>query len=579
LRFFVSYLIKYRIGVGLGILALLLTDFAGLAVPWILKEFVDFLPRSPSQIDLLGFAGLLFAAASIQATGRFGWRKYLFGSSRRVEFDILNRVFGHFLILDRPFFQRLRIGDLMSRATNDLRAVRDFMGLGLLILVDSAVVISACFILMTVINPSLAFWVLLPLPLVSILFFSYVETISRRHREVQEHLSVITERVRENIAGIRVLHSFVQEEHEKEKFRELCREYIIRNLRVTRLFGVFTPALVFTIGISGLISLWIGGRAVIEGSMTLGDFVAFNGYLMQLSWPMMGVGYIINLSQRGLVAVSRIDEILSAEPVIRDRAGAVDPGTLEGGIEFRDVSFTYPAAASPSLIGIDLRVNPGQKLAVTGLIGSGKSTLALLIPRLYEVEEGAILVDGRPVTDYPLERLRRDIGYVEQNPFLFSATLRENIALERPDATREEIDEVIENAGLVPDLARFPEGLDTVVGERGVSLSGGQKQRVALARALIKKPRILILDDAFSSLDAETEEIILKRIHTQVRGITTLIITHRLPVVRDADQIIVLDRGTIMERGTHDELMRVGGLYARTCRNQALAREMEITLQ
>ncbi len=579
LRPFLPFLVQYKREVLIGMGALLVTDVAGLAIPWLLKAFIDLLPESPTSATLLKYSGLLFLAATLQAVSRCGWRKFLFGPSRKIEFDILNHLFSHLLTLDQAWFQGRKIGDLLSRATNDLRAVRDFMGLGLLILADCVVVIVGAVCLMLVISPRLTLMVLLPLPLVSILFFKFIKEISLRHQAVQEHLARITSMVQENIAGIRVLHAFVQEENEKRKFGELNREYIEKNLRVTRLFGVFTPSLVFTIGISALISLWLGGGAVIGGEITLGGFVAFNGYLMMLSWPMMGIGYVTNLTQKGQSAMGRIQEIFSAEPRVRDESGKKEFPPIEGKIEFRGLSFTYPGSESESLSGIGLTVPPGQSLALVGMIGSGKSTLARMLPRLFAEESDSVLIDGTPVRDIPLAVLRRSIGFVDQEPFLFTASIRENILFGGRDAGPEEVDEVVCLAGLVPDLERFPEGLDTVVGERGVSLSGGQKQRIALARALLKKPPILVLDDAFSSLDAETEEAVMKNIRNFVRGMTLVIITHRLGAVRDADQIVVMDRGRIAERGTHTELLQNGGLYARTYKNQALAHEMEILLQ
>jgi ATP-binding cassette subfamily B protein len=576
---FLPYVARYRREIAIGMAALLVTDFAGLAIPWLLKEFVDLLPDNPTESVLLRYAALLFLFASIQAVSRFGWRRFLFGPSRKVEFDILNSLFAKFLTLDKTYYQSRKIGDLMSRATNDLRAVRDFVGLGLLILVDSVVVIVSCLCLMIILHPRLTLWVMLPLPLVSILFFRFVKEIGRRHEEVQAHLSKITVHVQENLAGIRVLHSFVQEENEKRKFNELNQDYIRKNLRVTKLFGIFTPSLVFTLGMSALISLWIGGRLVVAGEMSLGSFVAFNGYLMMMSWPMMGIGYVFNLTQKGMAAMGRIQEIFSTRPLIEDTSGTSGPAGIEGEIEFRGVDFAYQETHEKSLRGIDLKVSKGRSVAVVGTIGSGKSTLAQLLPRLYDVAPEALHIDGKPVREFSLEALRNAIGYVEQEPFLFSASIKENIMDGRRTATEEELWEAVRCGGLTPDIERFPDGLETIVGERGVSLSGGQKQRIALARALIKRPKILILDDAFSSLDAETERIILNNIREFVRGITTLIITHRLSAVTDADEILVLDRGQVIERGTHTQLLRLQGVYFRMRKNQTLARQMEITLQ
>jgi len=561
----------------IGMTALLMTDLAGLVIPWLLKEFVDLLPQDPSRSVLLKYAGLLFATSTFLAVGRYGWRKYLFGPSRKAEFDILNKLFAHFLTLDKFYFQRQKMGDLISRATNDLRSVRDFIGLGLLVLVDATVVIIACVSLMVWINPGLTMVVLLPLPLVSVLFFKFIKEISKRHQAVQEHLATMTARVQENLAGIRVLHAFAQEENEKIKFDALNREYIQKNLQITKLFGIFTPSLVFTLGVASMISLWLGAKAVIGEEMSLGSFVAFNGYLMMLSWPMMGIGYMINLTQKGQSAMGRIQEIFASQPAITE--GTEDFFQMSGEIEFKNFGFSYPGSASAALTGIDLTIPKGQTLVIVGKIGSGKSTLAQMLPRILEGNVGSLCIDGQPIQKISLSHLRKNIGYVDQQPFLFSLSIRDNILLGNEEATQEEIDEAVRNAGLEADFDRFPEGLETIVGERGVSLSGGQKQRIALARALLKHPKLLVLDDAFSSLDAETEAFILKQIKQTIREVTTVIITHRLSIARQADQIILMDDGKIVERGTHSELLAKRGIYSTMFTNQALAQQMEITLQ
>ena len=577
IRPFLPFMAKYRREMAIGMTALLATDLAALIIPWLLKEFVDLLPKDPTRSLLLKYAGLLFATSVFLAVGRYGWRKYCFGPSRKAEFDILNQLFAHFLTLDKFYFQRQKMGDLISRATNDLRSVRDFIGLGLLILVDSTVVIIACVCLMVWINPGLTMVVMIPLPLVTILFFKFIKEISKRHQAVQEHLAKMTARVQENLAGIRVLHAFAQEENEKRKFDALNQEYIQKNLRITKLFGIFTPSLVFTLGVASMISLWLGGKAVIAEEMTLGSFVAFNGYLMLLSWPMMGIGYVINLTQKGQSAMGRIQEIFASQPAVRDE----DTSAFEitGDIEFKNFGFNYPDASSTALTGIDLKIPKGQTLVIVGKIGSGKSTLAQMLPRILEGDQGTLLLDGHPVSKISLKHLRESIGYVDQEPFLFSLSIRDNILLGNADASETEIDRAVQNAGLASDLDRFPEGLETIVGERGVSLSGGQKQRIALARALLKHPGILVLDDAFSSLDAETEEFILKQIRQTIHGVTTVIITHRLSIAKQADQIVVLDDGEIAESGTHAQLLKKRGIYAAMFNSQALARQMEITLQ
>jgi len=580
LKAYLPYMQKYRREMTAGIFALLMADFAALSIPLLLKLVVDELPKGPSRSDLMGFGGILLVVAFVQAISRFGWRKLLFGPSRKVETDISNNLFSHFLLLDKLWFLRQKTGDLMSRATNDLRAVRDFVGLGLLILIDCVVVIVCCVSLMIWINPSLTLVVLVPLPVLSILFWKFLPEMGRRHEVVQEHLAKITSHVQENLAGIRVLHAFVQEEAEKRKFDELNREYIQKNLSVTRLFGIFTPSLMLTVGVAAMISLWAGGKAVILQDMTLGSFVAFNGYLLMLSWPMMGIGYVTNLTQKGQAAMSRIQEIFSAQAGISDSENIVKPITdLKGEIEFRGLDFFYPQRNQESLKDIRLKIPEGQILAIVGMIGSGKSTLVQLIPRLYEAGQDMLFLDGHSIREIPLAVLRESIGFVNQEPYLFSATIRENITFGVNEVADDEINEVVRKAGLLADMNRFPDGLGTIVGERGVSLSGGQIQRIALARALLTRPKILILDDAFSSLDAETEEDILSDIKEFTRGVTTVIVSHRLSAVRKADRIVVMNNGKIVEDGTHDKLMLLNGEYARSFKSQALAMEMEITLQ
>jgi len=591
IRAFIPYLRAYRWEITIGIIALLATDLIGLVIPWLLKNFIDLLPQKPSGSELAWYAGLLFLAAIGQGVSRFGWRKYLFGPSRKIEVDILNKLFRHLQSLDKTFFQNQKVGDLMSRATNDLRAVKDFLGLGLLVVLDAVVVIVAAVGLMIYINPQLTFYALLPLPLLSILFFGFIKTIGVRHTAIQEHLAKITSMVQENLAGIRVLHAFVQEEHEMKRFDDLNREHIAKNMGLAKLFGMFTPSLVLIIGIAALITLWVGGKEVIahqmaiqsgqvvENVFSLGSFVAFNGYLLMLSWPMMAIGYVTNLTQKGLAAMARIQEIFDSRSSLTAPTSGTSVGTLKGGIEFRDLTFSYPGEPDPVLEHISLKIEPGSTVALIGMIGSGKSSFAQLIPRIFDAEGALIFIDGQPIREIPLDRLRNHISFVDQEPFLFSTSIRNNISVGRSGVMDEEIDAIVRCVHLTPDLERWPQGLDTMVGERGVSLSGGQKQRIALARALIRNPKILILDDAFSSLDIETEAIIVNNIKKITGSLTTILITHRLTITRRVDQILVMERGQIVERGNHEMLMKNEGLYQRMYTNQALAREMEILLQ
>jgi len=579
IRLFIPYMKPYRWEIAIGVVALLATDFLGLVIPWLVKQVIDLLPGHPPEETLLRYAGWLFLASVGQGIARFGWRKYFFGPSRKMELDILNHLFSHLLTLDKTYFQKNKVGDLMSRATNDLRAVKEFLGLGLLVVVDALVVIIACVSLMFYINPSLTFYALMPLPVLSILFFTFIRSINVRHKAIQENLARITSMVQENLAGIRVLHAFVQEKSEIRRFDHLNHDHIEKNMSLAKLFGLFTPSLVFVVGIAAMIALWIGGKDVIAGNISLGSFVAFNSYLMMLSWPMMAIGYMINLTQKGTVAMDRLQEIMKSRPTLHVPAAKTEEFEIQGDIEFRNLRFAYPESANPVFEDFNVHIARGQRVAILGTIGAGKSSLMQLLPRIYDAPPGSILIDGRAASDIPPEVLRRSIGYVEQEPFLFSTTIRENIALARPGVSDEEIDAMIRCVHLTPDLERWPNGLDTIVGERGMSVSGGQKQRIALARALIRQPKILILDDAFSSLDVETESIILSNIQEFTRDMTLLVVTHRLSLARSVDRILVLDQGHIAEEGTHEGLIKKDGLYRKIFTNQALAREMEILLQ
>ena len=577
LKSFFPYVRKYRREFLFGIVALIVADCMTLVVPWLIKEFVDVLPQKPASDQLLKYVFFLFLISLILVVGRYGWRKYMFGLSRKIEFDILNDLFSHLLSLDRLWYQKQKTGDLMSRATNDLRAVREFFGLGILILIDAVFVIVMAVTMMVWINAELTLKVFIPLPVVSILFFSFVKEIGKRHGAVQEHLSRITEHVQENLSGIRVLHAFVQEENEKDKFKKLNQEYIQKNLRVTQMFGIFTPTMVFAVGVAAMISLWMGGRAVIADEITLGSFVAFNGYLMLLSWPMMGIGYVFNLTQKGLVGMARVNEIFLARSSIRDMGEGYIPAS-SGDLKISGIRFQYSSENQEALKEIDLTLPCGQTLGIVGVIGSGKTTLARLLLRFYDPASGDIWIDGKSIQEMSLKGLRDYIGYVSQEPFLFSTSIRSNIALGRDNASDSEIEKIVEIAGMTSDLESFPEHLETMIGEKGVTLSGGQKQRIALARALFKNPPLLILDDSFSNLDSEMEEELLRNLKIHFKDTTKIIISHRLSTILNAENIIVMEDGSISEQGNHSQLVKSGGIYAGLFQSQELAREMEIIL-
>ena len=577
LKAFYPYVQKYRREFLLGIFSLIVADCMTLVVPLLIKEFIDILPQKPAIETLLKNVLYLFLISLVLVVGRYGWRKYMFGLSRKIEFDVLNDLFSHLLSLDRLWYQKQKTGDLMSRATNDLRAIREFFGLGILILIDAVFVIVMAVTMMVWINFELTLNVFIPLPIVSILFFSFVKEIRKRHEAVQEHLSKITRHVQENLSGIRVLHAFVQEENEKNKFKNLNQEYIKKNLRVTQVFGIFTPTMVFAIGVAGMISLWMGGKAVIADEITLGSFVAFNGYLMLLSWPMMGIGYVFNLTQKGLVGMARVNEIFVARSSITDKEGIYNLAG-NGDIKIFGIRFNYPGENQEVLKEIDITIPSGSTLGIVGEIGSGKTTLARILLRFYDPVSGSICIDGKSIQEMPLKSLRDYIGYVSQEPFLFSTSIRNNIALGRGNASDSEIERIVKISGMTSDLESFPEHMETIIGEKGVTLSGGQKQRIALARALFKKPPLLILDDSFSNLDSAMEKELLSNLKIHFKDTTKIIISHRLSTILDADNIIVIEDGSISEQGNHSQLVKTGGIYAKLFQSQELAREMEIIL-
>ncbi len=577
LKIFISYLKAYRKEMLVGMIALILTDVIGLAIPWILKQFIDKLPSKPANEELLVFAGILGLAATFQGLFRFGWRKYIFGPSRKVEFDIVNDLFRHFLKLDSSFYQKIKIGDLLSRATNDIRSVRDFLGLGLLVLADCFVVIISCFALMIYISPKLTLMAFLPLPLISILFYLYTKKISEGHRIVQEELANISDIVQENLSGIRTLHAYGQEEIEKEKFEKQNDVYLTKNMALTKLYAIFPTSLSFFLGLATLISLWIGGKEVIAGNLTLGSFVAFNGYLLMLSWPMMGIGYVFNLSQKGASAMRRVQDIFSEQSEIKAPLQGNHKKDFQGELKFQSVSYQYSEKGF-CLEEISLKIEPGQWMGVTGPIGAGKSTLFKFPLRIIDPNKGNIYLDGIPIKELPLDLLRKQIGYVEQGPFLFSATILENIAFGTDISDQKIIEEIACLAGLEPDISSFPNGLETMVGEKGVSLSGGQKQRIALARALIRKPKILILDDAFSSLDVETEEKILNNIRLLEKETTVIIIAHRVSTQRFSDQIVVIENGKISGLGSREQLETQEGYFKEISTAQSFQKGLEVFL-
>lgn len=541
--------------------------------PLILRLAVDGIAQGAVAETLLRFAGMLVLVHLAAWILRYYWRLHILGASRRIEYEIRNDYFAHLQRMPLAYFQHTRTGDLMTRAVSDLSTVQRFVGPGIMHFFSTMVMAAVAIGFMLSIDVVLTLSMLVILPLVSLTFVVLGPMIHRQYESVQEQFSTISARAQENFSGIRVVKAFAQEPYEVAAFAGLNHEYIRRNLAVIRSDGALWPLMQFFLGLAAVVLLWQGGQAVIAGRITLGQFVQFIGYLAQLSWPMIALGWVVNLMQRGRASMQRLDEIFVQRPRITDAPDARPVGGLQGTVEFRDVSFAYDGTRV--LQGINLTIPAGSTLAIVGPTGAGKSTLVNLIPRLFDATGGAVLVDGVDVRRYSLTDLRRHVGFVPQDTFLFSASLAENVALglEAADATR--VREAVEVARLAEDVKGFPRGYDTVVGERGVTLSGGQKQRAAIARAVARDPRILILDDALSSVDTSTEEEILSRLRRVMATRTAIIISHRISTVRQADQIVVLDQGRIVEQGTHDALLARGGLYADLYQKQLLEEELE----
>ncbi len=528
-------------------------------------------------ISLLYYPLLIVVAAVVQGLFRYCWRININGFSRKAEADLRERVFSHLQKLPLSYFQRNKTGDLMSRLTIDIQAVRELLGFGSLATVDALITIVFSLACMIAIDPWLTLWSMLAMPIITVTVRYFGRHIFRWSHSVQEQLSDISAYVQENLAGMRVVQVYAQEDNQIAGFRKISLDCMRKNMWLATLWGIFWPLMRVVSGIAATIVLWIGGRQVLQGSMSLGEFVAFNGYLGMLTWPLMAIGYVVNQYQRGTAALSRIGEVLDAEPSPRyNGAATAKPQHITGAsIEIRDLTFSYDAGNGPALKNITLEIPAGSVCAIVGETGSGKSTLVNLLLRLYEPPERAIFVDGIDINRLPARALTEAIGYVSQDIFLFSGTIRENIAFGVNSADVRAIESASATAQLLPAVQEFTGGFETVIGERGVRLSGGQKQRTALARAIIKNPPILILDDAFSSVDAETEDNILNQLRDFMAGRTTLLISHRIATVRDADMIIYLRNGRIIERGNHQELLARRGAYYELYRRQQLVREVE----
>ena len=579
-RRLLPYVLRYRRDFLVGLVCVVITTAIQLLSPWVLKYAIDDLNTSVTRRKLVLYAALLLAIGCVGAVFRFLMRRIIIGASRHIEYDVRNAFFARLQEMPIGYYHARRTGDLMSRATNDLNAVRMMIGPAVMYSANTILVFIVAIILMSSIDGRLTLIALLPLPLVSISVKYFGSAIHKRFEAIQAQLADVSAVVQEALSGVRVVRAYNQEPHEIERFRVSNAEYVDRNRILIRLQGLFYPSMTLFLGLGSLLVLWLGSREVIRGRISLGEFVAFNAYLVMLSWPMIAFGWVTNILQRGMASWGRMLDVLDAVPGISDthvtEAGRRAP--LGGGIEIRDLVFTYPGSDRPVLDHVSMRIEPGQTVAFVGGTGSGKSTLAGLLPRLHEPPPGTVLLDGVDVREIPLAALRGAIGFVPQEPFLFSDTIAENIMfgvqIAEPGEAGRRMLEASAVARLDKDVESFPKGYDTLVGERGITLSGGQKQRTALARAVMIDPRILVLDDALSAVDTYTEEEILSRLRGVMRQRTSIIVSHRVSTVRDADQIFVLDAGRVAEHGRHDDLVRRGGLYAELYRKQLLEEEL-----
>ena len=555
-----------------------LADLVALTQPQVLRQAVDDLYRGVTAEKLGRYALVLLGIAVVAGLFKYWMRKAVIGISRQAEYDLRNDLFAHLERLPVAYFQRERTGDIMSRATNDLAAVRMMLGPGLMYSVNTVVTALVSLGFMLAISPRLTVLSLLPLPLVSLTVWYFGDRIHQRFEEIQAYFSSLSARAQENLAGVRVVRAFAREASEVDEFHALNRGYLERNLRLIQASGLFFPTLGFLSGLAALLVLYLGGREVVAGRITLGQFVAFTVYIGMLNWPMVALGWVINLFQRGMASWGRIVEVLdepAAVPLPPPAADRAPPDRARGEIEFRHLSFTYPGAREPALRDVSFTVPAGRTVALVGHTGSGKSTLLALLARTFEPPPGTVFLDGVDVRALDRHALREQLAVAPQDTFLFSTTVAANIAYGVAAAAPGTVERAARVAHLDGDVRAFPAGYDTMVGERGITLSGGQRQRTAIARALLRDAPVLVLDDCLSSVDTHTEEAVLRGLQGETAGRTTLLVSHRVSTVRDADEIVVLADGAVVERGTHEVLLERDGTYAALHRRQQLEEELE----
>ena len=568
------YLARYKGRFGAGFASLIIGQSIGALVPLAIKAGIDDLTHKALLRHLAEVAAVLVGLSLIKAFFLFWTRWILIGISRDVEYDLRNDLYRHLLRLSPRYYTENRTGDLMSKLTNDLNAVRNMIGPGIMYSATTLVTGIVTVALMVRLDWKLTLMALVPMPLVSVGVKFFGAKIHQRFEKIQALYSELTERVRENISGVRVVRAFRQEDAEMATFDVMNRDFVEKNKGLIWITSFLWPAMGLMFAVALMMVLVVGGWHVVRGMITVGTFAAFNVYLANLIWPIVALGWVTNIVQRGLASQGRLMTIFESQPDIDDRAVPANPVTaLKGEIEFRNLSFSYNGHAI--LRNINLHIAAGKTVAVVGATGSGKSTLVGLIPRLYDAPPGTLLIDGVPIREIPLATLRKDIGFVPQETFLFSETLRENIKLGAPEASDADVERAAETSNILPDIKGFPKKFDTMVGERGLTLSGGQKQRTAISRAVIRDPRILILDDALSSVDTYTEESILRQLTGVMAGRTTILISHRVSTIQNADEIVVLHDGEIAERGTHAELLAMNGHYTELYNKQLIEEALE----
>ena len=558
-----------------GFTCVLLTNIFLLAAPRVTGYAVDRLTEGVTRQKLIYYSLLVVGLAVCEGIFRFLMRWLIIGVSRESEYALRNDLFHHLEVLPASFYQSNKTGDLMSRVTNDLSNVRMLLGPGIMYTANTIVVTAFAVVLMMKINWELTILALLPLPAVSISVRYFGRRIHDLTEESQARLADLSARVQESMSGIRVVKAFVQEKYEIADFEKINQSLVAKNRELIRVQSAFYPTMELMIGFAVVVVIWVGGRQVIQGAISLGDFVAFTVYLARLTWPMIALGWVVNLLERGRASMQRLNYIFDTMPEVKDEAARMQDIELEGSIEFRGLNFSYDGR--PVLRNISLLIPKGRTVAIVGATGSGKSTLVQLIPRLYNAPHESLFIDGVPIERIPLSTLRRAIGFIPQDTFLFGETIRENIAFGVESPADENVERAARISHIDADVQGFPNKYETVVGERGITLSGGQKQRTAISRAVIRDPKILILDDSLSSVDTYTEEQILQELKGVMRNRTSILISHRVSTVKEADEIIVLDAGTIVERGTHAELLLRDGYYAELHRRQLLEEELAVS--